>query len=296
MGDLMNTYYIYKVTNKLNGKIYIGKTNNIGQRIRQHLTTYKNRDSEFHKAIDDDGFQNFTWEFLEYTCSSEIASDLEKKYILEFNSLIPNGYNVSVGNGGVPEWEAIVCLEKDGTFVKKYNYLSEVVADGINISSVRRCLDCNHKTAKGYLFMRERDYLKYGAKKYCKKESTQKKPIVQCDLNGNKIAEFDSVSSASDETGFERSNISSNLIGSSKTCHGYIFVYKENFPIKNLSSHKHVGKGIKVAQIDKNTGEVLNTFNSIKEAGDSLGVSYKNIQKVIRMPNRTAYGYKWKQI
>lgn len=292
----MNTYYIYKVTNKLNGKIYIGKTNNIGQRIRQHLAGAKCRDSEFHKAIDNDGFQNFTWEFLEYTTSPEVASELEKKYIIESNSLIPNGYNVSVGSGGVPEWAPIVCLEKDGTFVKKYNYLNEVVTDGISISSVRRCINCNHKTAKGYLFMKERDYIKYGPKKYCKKENSQKQPIVQCDLNGNKIAEFDSVSSAADETGFERTNISSNLIGSSKTCHGYIFVYKENFPIKDISMHKHIGKGIKVAQLDKETGRIINTFNSIKDAGDSLGVSYKNIQKVMHMPNRTAYGYKWKPI
>ena len=292
----MNTYYIYKVTNKLNGKIYIGKTNNIGQRIRQHLTTAKCRDSEFHKAIDEDGFQNFTWEFLEYTTSPEVASELEKKYIIESDSLIPNGYNVSIGSGGVPEWEPIVCLEKDGTFVKKYNYLSEVVTDGINISSVRRCINCNHKTAKGYLFMKERDYIKYGAKKYCRKESSQKKSIVQCDLKGNKIAEFDSVSSAADETGLIRSNISSNLTGKYKSCGGFIFVYKERFPIKNLSAYKHIGKGIRVAQIDKNSGEIIHIFNSIKEAGDSLGVSYKNIQKVIHMPNRTAYGYKWKTI
>lgn len=292
----MNTYYIYKVTNKLNGKIYIGKTNNIGARIRQHLTTAKKRDSEFHKALDEDGFQNFTWEFLEYTTSSEIASDLEKKYILEFNSLIPNGYNVSVGEGGSPKWEAVVCLEKDGTFVKKYDYLREVVADGIHVSSVLRSLECNHRTANGYIFMRERDYIKYGPKIYRPKESVQKKSIVQCDLNGNKIAEYDSVSNAADVTGFERTNISSNLIGSSKTCHGYIFVYKENFPIKDISAHKHIGKGIRVAQLNKETGEILNTFDSIKEAGDSLGVSYKNIQKVLRMPNRTAYGYRWKEI
>ena len=51
-----------------------------------------------------------------------------------------------------------------------------------------------------------------------------------------------------------------------------------------------------MAQLDKETGEILNTFDSIKEAGDSLGVSYKNIQKVLRMPNRTAYGYRWKEI
>ena len=289
----MNTYYIYKATNKLNGKIYIGKTNNIGQRIRQHLTTAKKRDSEFHKALDEDGFKNFIWEFLEYTTSPEIASTLEKEYILKFNSLVPNGYNVSVGNGGIPEWNAVVCLEKDGTFVKKYNYLNEVIADGIQISSVLRCLNCNHRTAKGYLFMREQDYIAYGPNKYSPKENAQKRPIIQCDLDGNFLAEFNSVQEAADITGANRTNISANLTGTYKTCNGSIFVYKENFPIKDISAHKHIGKGIRVAQLDKDTGKILNTFDSIKAAGDSLGVSYKNIQKILNIPNRTAYGYKW---
>lgn len=292
----MNTYYIYKVTNKLNGKVYIGKTNNICKRIAQHLSAREKEDSEFHKALKSDGFQNFIWEFLEYTTSSELAANMEREYIQKFNSVFPNGYNVSLGEGGSPRTGPIVCLKKDGTFVKKYSHLSKVLEDGFNISSVRRSLSSNKRTAKGYIFMKEDDYNAFGAKKYVKTENKQKKPIIQCDLNGEKIAEYDSVSSAADETGFERTNISSNLIGSSKTCHGYIFVYKENYPIKNLSAHKHIGKGIRVAQIDKNTGEVLNTFNSIKEAGDSLGVSYKNIQKILRIPNRTAYGYRWKEI
>ena len=292
----MNTYYIYKATNKINGKIYIGKTNSIGQRIRQHLSAKDKEDSEFHRAIKKYGFQNFVWEFVDYTTSSEIAAQIEREYIIKCNSIIPNGYNVTYGEGGPPKTDSLICLKKDGTFVKKYNYLREVEKDGFNISSVRRTLNCNHRTAKGFIFMWECDYIKNGAKIYYPKESIQKKPIVQCDLNGNKIAEFESVSSAADETGFERTNISSNLIGSSKTCHGYIFVYKENFPIKDISIHKHKGKGIKVAQIDKDSGEVINTFNSLKEAGDSLGVCYKGLQKAARDLRRTAYGYKWKVI
>lgn len=41
------------------------------------------------------------------------------------------------------------------------------------------------------------------------------------------------------------------------------------------------------------TGEVINSFNSIKEAGECLNVNYKSIHKVVDNPKRKAYGYKW---
>ena len=295
-GDFMNTYYIYKVTNKQNGKIYIGKTNNIGQRIRQHLSSCKNRDTEFHKALNDEGFANFTWEFLECVNSQETASDLEREYIEMFHSLVPNGYNLSPSSGGVPQYNAIVCLTKDGKLVKRYSYLREAVKDGFNVSSIIRSIKTNYRTAKGYIFMNEDDYNKYGPKDFIIKENAQKKKVVQCDLLGNYVNEFNSVSEASDMTGFARSNISANLTGASKTCNGFIFVYKTDFPIKDIEKYKHAGKGIKIAQIDKETGDILKIFNSIKEAGDSIGRSYKNIQKVMNKPTRTAYGFKWKSI
>lgn len=291
----MNTYYIYKATNKINGKSYIGKTNNIGSRVRQHLTC-KQKDSIFHEAIIDYGINSFVWEFIECVKSNEVAADLERKYIKEFNTLIPNGYNESRGEGGVSSSKPIVALTIDGKFLKRYEYLREVLVDGYDVSSVRRSLSSDYRLAKGHMFMHEDDYLKNGPKKYNKPKSTSRKKIVQCDLNGNFISKFDSVVEAADITGSTRTTISANLTGRYKNANGFIFVYEKNFPIKDISIYKKKGKGIKVAQIDPKTNETLNVFDSIKQAGDSLGVSYKNIQKILRIPNRTAYGYKWKEV
>ena len=72
-----------------------------------------------------------------------------------------------------------------------------------------------------------------------------------------------------------------------------IFVYKNNYPIKDLSIYKKCGKGIKIVQLDKTTGELLNVFDKISDAGRYIGKSYKNIQKVLDDMSRTAYGYKW---
>ena len=79
----------------------------------------------------------------------------------------------------------------------------------------------------------------------------------------------------------------------SKTTNNHIFVYKNNYPIKDLSIYKKCGKGIKIVQLDKTTGELLNVFDKISDAGRYIGKSYKNIQKVLDDMSRTAYGYKW---
>lgn len=292
-GDFMNTYYIYEAKNLLNGKLYIGCTNNIGQRIRQHILTAANCDTEFHKALNKYGITNFAWRVLETCIAKEDAVVLEAKYISDFNTIIPNGYNMAWSNGGNPKTRPIVCLSLDGKFKKRYEYFSDAVKDGYDIGSIRASLKSNTRTSFNHIFMYEDDYIKNGAKKYRKPVSKCAKKIVMCDLEGNFIAEYESVTSASDQTGFNRSNISANLTGMSKTTNNHIFVYKNNYPIKDLSVYKKCGKGIKVVQLDKETGELLNVFEKISDAGKYIGKSYKNIQKVLENQNKTAYGYKW---
>ncbi len=181
----------------------------------------------------------------------------------------------------------------NGDFVGRYEYLSQVEKDGYDIHSVMASLKSPSRTSMGHMFMYEDEYNKYGARAYKEPNSKSMKPIIQCDLGGRFIFEYKSVSEAADKTGFRRSNISANLILQSKTTNGFIFVYKNDYPIKDLSIYKTSKKGRKVVQLDKETGELLNVFNSISDAGNYIGKSYKNIQKILNIPDRTAYGYKW---
>lgn len=289
----MRTYYIYKAVNKVNKKLYIGETCDFRARVWQHLRCYEKEDCLFHQEIKKYGIDNFEFEIIETTETEERAIELEKKYIKEWKTYSPYGYNMNMGGVGGHNARAVVCLNLDGEFVKRYRGAGEAGKDGYNNVNVLLCCKGKLLTCKNHMFMFEDEYMKSGAKRYIKPENARKKKIIQCDDKGNFIEKFDSVCKASEETGISRSTISGVLIGKYKRAGGFIFVYEEGFPIKDIKKYKHSKKGKCIIQIDKDTGKTINTFERISDAGKALGVNYKAIHKVVDKPGRTAYGYKW---
>lgn len=64
---------------------------------------------------------------------------------------------------------------------------------------------------------------------------------------------------------------------------------------ENCNYHgKKIDHPRKVIQLDANTGEVLNTYNSLIEAGEAVGVVPSTISKVLIGKNQTGGGFKWK--
>ncbi len=96
---------IYKFTNKINQKVYVGQSINIQRRVSQHKNAaYNNQaqdyNSQFHQAIRKYGWDNFDFQVLveisqdEYT--QEFLDSLEKLYINQYDSYY-NGYNATPG-------------------------------------------------------------------------------------------------------------------------------------------------------------------------------------------------------
>lgn len=95
---------IYKATNKINGKVYIGKTvRGLHNRRLSHYSECKaNRyKSAFHAAIKKYGKGNFGWKILEYCDSKEELDEMEFHYIKQYNSFGTGGYNLTLGGEGV---------------------------------------------------------------------------------------------------------------------------------------------------------------------------------------------------
>ncbi len=89
---------IYKITNNVNQKIYIGQTiRTLGVRKSQHKTDTKNGGSLIHKSIKKHGINNFIFEIV-HTCNSKKELNImEKYYINKYNTFHPNGKVIMVG-------------------------------------------------------------------------------------------------------------------------------------------------------------------------------------------------------
>ena len=103
---------IYKVLNKINGKIYVGQTaKGLEHRIAEHICWAKNGGSGgslLHRAIRKYGVQSFEFSIVDLVLFREIASEKEKYWIKYFNSKVPNGYNLTDGGEGHKGFHASV--------------------------------------------------------------------------------------------------------------------------------------------------------------------------------------------
>ena len=88
---------IYKITNKVNGKSYIGQTRyTIEFRWKQHI--HKKDNTYFHNAIHKYGIENFSIEILE-ECNINDLNSKEIFYIAKYNTF-DRGYNLTIGGDG----------------------------------------------------------------------------------------------------------------------------------------------------------------------------------------------------
>jgi group I intron endonuclease len=93
----------YKITNSINGLVYIGITSkSIEERWRLHKNwvTWK-KPYGLHAAIREFGVLNFVIEHIASAKTFEDLRELEKQLIKQYNSLTPNGYNKTSGGQGV---------------------------------------------------------------------------------------------------------------------------------------------------------------------------------------------------
>lgn len=91
---------IYKITNKINGKSYIGLSGDIYVRWSEHRCHYKTIDNVLYRAIRKYGIENFTFEILE-NCPKYELGEKEKFYIRKYRTYVGfedcNGYNMTLG-------------------------------------------------------------------------------------------------------------------------------------------------------------------------------------------------------
>lgn len=199
--------FIYKITNDVNGKVYIGKTLfGVERRWREHIKDssrerYKGR--PLYRAMNKYGIEHFSIETIEQ-CTDENASEREKYWIGYYRSF-RYGYNATCGGDGKTYVNrALVILlwlaNKSRKFIIEFTGYSDVTVKAIlnNIGITHK--DILNRSDKG-----------------CK-------PVNMLDLNGNFLRRFDSLLDAVKSFNGAKSShthISQVCRGLRKTAFGY---------------------------------------------------------------------------
>lgn len=113
--------FIYRITNNINRKIYIGQTNNPNLRWSQHKSNAKyNRGQQIiTRALTKYGVENFEFEVIASCLDQMAADEAEEQIIIQCESRNPlKGYNVSAGGNTSPRTPEI--LQKISESLKKH--------------------------------------------------------------------------------------------------------------------------------------------------------------------------------
>lgn len=97
----MKKFSIYKITNKITNKVYIGQSMDAESRWKSHKDHARDNPVQLiHLSIIKHGIDNFEFEEIASCIGQEATDEAEIFIIAQENSFVPNGYNVTRGGGG----------------------------------------------------------------------------------------------------------------------------------------------------------------------------------------------------
>lgn len=204
MGYYDNTYGIhkvYKITNLLTGKVYIGQTiKRIELRWSHHKSDANKCQTYIHRAILKHGHNNFKIEWIASAFNKEDLDWLEEYLIKDYNSISPNGYNIK--NGG-----------SSTQFTKEHK---QIMSEA-QLKRYKKMTKDEKRKQTSHL----RLYTK-----------TIEKPITAINLTTKDIIHFNSITELI-KAGFSHSQVYKSLkyYGTSK---GYYFFYTNNHTINDM--------------------------------------------------------------
>ena len=283
-------YKVYCHTNRINGKKYIGITKNSLQKRWRDGQGYKGS-TKFYYAILKYGWENFDHELLYENLTEKQAKDKEVELIKKLDTQ-KNGYNTSSGGDEVYDHSIpIIQYDLEGNIVKLWDSASQVEAElGYQKSTIRRCALGKFKTAYGYIWKEKNDNLILEDHFFPKHINK----VDMYDKQGNLLTVYDNPTDASIDNKIRINHICACCRGELHTYKGYIWRWHnepfDKYPIKR-SKNDYLYKPVDQYDYD---GNLLNSYESIKDASLATDVSKHGISDCCRGNNVTSGCYIWR--
>jgi group I intron endonuclease len=201
--------YIYKITNKINNKVYIGKTiNSIETRWKEHCNDFQKKRCEkrpLYEAMKKYGVENFRIEEVE-SCDIEVLNERETFWI-EFFGSFKNGYNATRGGDGkvYADYDLIYKLYQQFGTIHKVSALT-----GYSKETIASALECN------------------GVDKQTRQENATKaisKPVAKYDLKTGEIIKIYPSAAEAERDNGNTKHINEVCKGKRKSCKGFGWRY-----------------------------------------------------------------------
>jgi group I intron endonuclease len=291
----MRTGCIYKHTNLINGKAYIGQT--IATIQRRKGGGYA---AAFGNALAKYGWGNFETTILEKDIPGDLLGEREKFWISHFGTYGKDskGYNCTTGGEGYgtthgplsPEHKAklsipVVQYDINGNFIAEYcgaKAAGDIVGvAGANITSVAAG---HFHTAGGYIWVKKGDESSIESRiaviaklMQVKKKNSYRIAVLQYSLSGEKLNEYACINDAVRATGILKSNIILNAKGKLNCSKNYIWVYKgdeDKVPERVKANATYVvPRATRAIEQYDLQGNLIESFCSVKEASQKTGSS-----------------------
>ena len=199
--------YIYQITNDINGKIYIGKTEfSIEKRFKEHCQDAfrdRNKKRPLYAAMRKYGIEHFHIELIEETDNPEER----EVFWIENKRSFKNGYNATKGGDGRPY------LDYD-LIISTYNEVQ-------NISQVSQILNYDEKSISNVLH----SYNILPVSQQLVNQMCYGKSIKQYTKSGELIGAYPSIKAAARAINKTHSHISDCINGKRKSAYGFIWCY-----------------------------------------------------------------------
>lgn len=268
----MRTIYIYSLKDPETNEIrYIGKTTNIKTRLKAHITRSKH--NTYHSArwvqsVIKRGLKPII-ELVE-ECTEDNWVEREKHWIAYYRERFDLTNVLDGGEGG------FIVTRAGSKWTDKQRENNRKARLGV---SIKHTNEGNKKRAEGVR--------KYYAK--------NKRPVLQYDLDGNFIKEWESAVDAGKEIKISYSDINRACKKENLTSAGFQWRYKEG-EIKD-KINKYVkpesASNKAIIQLTKEN-EIIKEYKSIMDASRQTGVLNSSIQNCLSGRSQSAGGYKWK--